>query len=520
MAEFLVQKYKAICQSESFRSLTEVCKHLEETEKTRELVLNASFIKPPDLKPMLAALVGWPGLQKLSLSRNPLGDRGAIFIGRFIGQSTGLKVLELEGCGIGDRGGAAIFRSAAALEELNLSANRLGPQSMPSLAGALGGAGCALRVLKLASNRIRDSGVAHLFPALFSNRSLESVNLIRNELGFRSATRFLELLRLSECPLMDLRLEYNSVGTKQLEELREALGLNRSIMQEAQDDLSDSGAARADTPDQPPRISPLERSLQQIAEEADVHKEAMAARVSPSELQRSNFARRPQPGAARPKVSFPRETAAPTSAAAFAHPPPPTLSIADLETTMSSLASSRRIMPESILTLLQELATRAEAFQARIEEEKTTLSASLADAVAKANQLADTALSSRADLDGFSMTISETQTRTERAEADALAAESRLYNLQDSLEQVTASTRVLGAETEALHSSLKDAQISGDLFRARLRRLKEVEQRVGTGWRDRHINFLSRQVEYLSSTLERSEARLREAEADAAACRD
>ena len=84
-----------------------------------------------------------PGLRRLSLSGNKLGDDGAVAISSALCHVPELRLLELKGCAIGDDGGAAF---AAALEggalaapggDVTLADNAMGDRALAAIAAAL-----------------------------------------------------------------------------------------------------------------------------------------------------------------------------------------------------------------------------------------------------------------------------------------------------------------------------------------------------------------------------------------------
>ena len=147
--------------------------------KLKELILPG--ITPfKDVTKLLSTLTS---LQRLDLSKNTLGDEGAIELSKCLGDLVGLRHLDLGGknnIGLpGCRELAKKFASIPTLEELLLPNNRMGETGCDSLIKSLQDM-TALRVLDLTSNQITHlgkNGNQRLGEALGSLTSLHTLRL-------------------------------------------------------------------------------------------------------------------------------------------------------------------------------------------------------------------------------------------------------------------------------------------------------------------------------------------------------
>lgn len=145
-----------------------------------ELTMHGTFL-------LVEALQGFQAMQALHLYHNPgIGDQGAQALARWLmgrSDSSGLKILSLAACSIGDIGGQALLaalRGNQALTELDLSANSLGDKVVSPLAESVL-ASCVLQKVNLAMNSIGKIGIKNLITSVANpnqdHEKLQEVNI-------------------------------------------------------------------------------------------------------------------------------------------------------------------------------------------------------------------------------------------------------------------------------------------------------------------------------------------------------
>ncbi|XP_062403998.1 ribonuclease inhibitor-like [Sardina pilchardus] len=183
-------------------------------------------------------------LRKLDLSRNPLGDSGAVELsGAIAHPHCHLEKLRLFDCEIGDEGGTslalALGSNSSYLRSLDLSGNPLGDAVMNPLSTALRDSGCVLKTLRMSECNITGEGCIPLDEALRSGKShLKKLDMTGNKLRQEGV----RLLSAHRSRLKSLLLSEGIPKYKDIESL--AVGLRGGELREldlSHKELEDAG---------------------------------------------------------------------------------------------------------------------------------------------------------------------------------------------------------------------------------------------------------------------------------------
>ena len=186
-------------------------------------------------------------LLSLRLGRNPIGAAGAAALASAVSEHGTLAVLLLNGCQIGEEGGAAI----ATLLEQQVRAGRLKLTNLNLLANAIGADAAARLVavftkqpqlqslcgverdqseLELLRKGLDSSDARLLAHDVRRNRSVQRLNLFKNNLGPDGAAALATALEEGQSGLTSLDLSLNKIGTRGGEALARALGANSTLI--------------------------------------------------------------------------------------------------------------------------------------------------------------------------------------------------------------------------------------------------------------------------------------------------
>lgn len=195
-----------------------VCALLSQASRLESLDVSDTGCRGELVHPQLTALLEQTvSLSRLSLAYNPLQARPLRRIARGMVACKPLASLDLEGCGIGTDGAAALAGAILEVEShgltaLNLAANKLAQvEAAASVASLISGCG-SLEVLCLARNPIGDAGAAEVAESLRPDRSpvsaLRQLDLSSCRIGTVGATRLAQCLA-DNATLRSLRLSDN-----------------------------------------------------------------------------------------------------------------------------------------------------------------------------------------------------------------------------------------------------------------------------------------------------------------------
>ncbi len=144
--------------------------------------------------------------------------------------NTTLKVLKLASNTIKNAGVQHIangLKSNTTLKALDLSYNIIGDAGVQHLAEALENNN-SLQELNLSHNEFADAGARHLAEALKTNTSLRSLNLIHNDIGDAGVQHLAEALENNNS-LQELNLSHNEFADAGAQHFAEALKTNTSL---------------------------------------------------------------------------------------------------------------------------------------------------------------------------------------------------------------------------------------------------------------------------------------------------
>uniref|UniRef100_A0A2K6GCG9 NLR family pyrin domain containing 2 n=1 Tax=Propithecus coquereli TaxID=379532 RepID=A0A2K6GCG9_PROCO len=180
-------------------------------------------------KNLASALIISQRLTHLCLAENTLGDRGVEILCEGLRYpECKLQILVLWHCNITDNGCkhlSKVIEQQSSLTHLDLGLNHVGITGLRSLCEALKEPLCNLRCLWLWGCSITRFSCEDLSAALGSNRSLITLDLGQNSLGFNGVKMLCEALKRQNCPLQTLRLKierYDAPMQKLLEEMKES----------------------------------------------------------------------------------------------------------------------------------------------------------------------------------------------------------------------------------------------------------------------------------------------------------
>ncbi|XP_051865124.1 uncharacterized protein LOC127566648 [Pristis pectinata] len=168
-------------------------------------------------------------VETLSFSGLRLTPIDCAVLSHVIGLCDTIKHLDLGGCHIQCEGLQRLGPGLHKCRELGLENNDLGDSGVKPVSAALRDPECKIQRLRLAWNRLTDSGVEDLACALSTNRSLTELDLNGNKLGDSGVKPVSAALRDPECKIQRLRLWDVGLTDSGAEDLASALSTNRSL---------------------------------------------------------------------------------------------------------------------------------------------------------------------------------------------------------------------------------------------------------------------------------------------------
>ncbi|VTJ69991.1 Hypothetical predicted protein [Marmota monax] len=176
-------------------------------------------------KEVSVTLVVSQRLTHLCLAKNDLGDEGVKTLCEGLRYpSCQLQALVLWCCSITSEGCghlSTVLRQGSSLTQLDLGLNHVGVPGLKALCEALKAPQCGLQRLWLWGCSLTPFSCQDLSYALSCNRSLVTLDLGQNSLGFQGVKMLCDALRLQNCPLQTLRLKIEESDTDIQNLLRE-----------------------------------------------------------------------------------------------------------------------------------------------------------------------------------------------------------------------------------------------------------------------------------------------------------
>nr|XP_027777036.1 NACHT, LRR and PYD domains-containing protein 2 [Marmota flaviventris] len=176
-------------------------------------------------KEVSVTLVVSQRLTHLCLAKNDLGDDGVKTLCEGLRYpSCQLQALVLWCCSIASEGCghlSTVLRQGSSLTQLDLGLNHVGVPGLKALCEALKAPQCGLQRLWLWGCSLTPFSCQDLSYALSCNRSLVTLDLGQNSLGFHGVKMLCDALRLQNCPLQTLRLKIEESDTDIQNLLRE-----------------------------------------------------------------------------------------------------------------------------------------------------------------------------------------------------------------------------------------------------------------------------------------------------------
>lgn len=136
----------------------------------------------------------------LNLEHHGLGDQFGLLFAQSFGSLPVVRVLNIADNRLTDKSLGPLVQAvwhSRTLEELNLSANQIGPVCASALAGYLSSPNCSIVFLKLAKLKLTDATVMTLLGALTTNDKLQELDLSSNLLGQEEALMFMHPGRIT-----------------------------------------------------------------------------------------------------------------------------------------------------------------------------------------------------------------------------------------------------------------------------------------------------------------------------------
>ncbi|XP_076698238.2 NACHT, LRR and PYD domains-containing protein 2 [Callospermophilus lateralis] len=176
-------------------------------------------------KEVSVTLVVSQRLTHLCLAKNDLGDDGVKTLCEGLRYpECQLQALVLWCCSITSEGCghlSTVLRQGSSLTQLDLGLNHVGVSGLKALCEALKAPRCGLQRLWLWGCSLTPFSCQDLSYALSCNRSLVTLDLGQNSLGFHGVKMLCDALRLQNCPLQTLRLKIDESDTDIQNLLRE-----------------------------------------------------------------------------------------------------------------------------------------------------------------------------------------------------------------------------------------------------------------------------------------------------------
>ncbi|KAG0273169.1 hypothetical protein BGZ95_011003 [Linnemannia exigua] len=169
-------------------------------------------------------------LTTLNLTRNSIGDVGAVILSEALRTNSTLTTLDLYCNSIGGDGAVALseaLKTNSTLTTLNFYGNWIGANGAKALSETLK-INSALITLNLSFNSIGNNGAKALSEALKTNSTLTTLNLRKNPIGENGAVALSEAL-MTNSSLTTLDLSHNLSGENGAAALSEALEVNSTL---------------------------------------------------------------------------------------------------------------------------------------------------------------------------------------------------------------------------------------------------------------------------------------------------
>lgn len=164
-------------------------------------------------------------LRSLNLSDNAFGDEGAAELAIALADAPTLEKLIIADVMLGDDGARnvcdVLAEGAPRLEELDVSANEMGPEAAKGLARLL--AVGRLRVVRAEDNELGNAGASILAKGLAKCVTLASLDVCGSEIGSRGALALAKAAK-GIGPLSELLIDRNAINEDTVAEMQELLG--------------------------------------------------------------------------------------------------------------------------------------------------------------------------------------------------------------------------------------------------------------------------------------------------------
>lgn len=239
---------------------------LRNNNTLQELNLTNNSIGVKGMKAIVPELTTNSTLQPLNLSDNNIKSRGATLLAHALEDSnsiSNLKMLNLTKNAIGHQGMQTLSRlltiSRTTFESLYIGINNIGPKGAAHLAFAMK-RNYTLQVLHIEDNQVGPDAASLLFDQLRDdNRTLENLNLARNNIGVQGASDLTEVF-IKNAVLVDIDLSGNQIGSDGVILLADALSYNISLvhLNLSSNQIDDRGAQAISEVLCDPKCCPLE----------------------------------------------------------------------------------------------------------------------------------------------------------------------------------------------------------------------------------------------------------------------
>ncbi|CAN9508569.1 unnamed protein product [Ophioblennius macclurei] len=198
----------------------------------QKISLTDNAIGSKGAKALSRALLVNRTLTSLSLRNNNIGSKGAKFLAEALKMNQSMISINLQNNAIEEEGARAlaeVLQCNRKLVSLNMRKNSIGAGGAKRIANALK-TNRTLAKLILCSNQLGDKGTVALAEALTFNHTLLSLQLQSNSISNKGMTALTKALRVNR-GLVSLNLRENSIGVEGAKNMAEALRENNSLQE-------------------------------------------------------------------------------------------------------------------------------------------------------------------------------------------------------------------------------------------------------------------------------------------------
>jgi Leucine-rich repeat (LRR) protein len=221
-----LQRDPALVPKTTMRAWGAVGQCLKVNTLVKVLDLSKSAMGPEGAELVKDGICLSKSLVSLDLSGNMIGNTGAVFIRDILRMSKTLTELDMSNNGLEDAGmrvlssgiaqGSVCYNST--LRRLNIAQNGISPDGALTISLALKVKTVRVSNLDISTNPIYDTGIVHIFDAVFMGTPFVSISLRDCQFGLEGVIKIAEAMRVSDTlKILDLSNRYkDDVGNYSL----------------------------------------------------------------------------------------------------------------------------------------------------------------------------------------------------------------------------------------------------------------------------------------------------------------